>query len=292
MKKLNLIVAVLPLATLFALASSTRCFAESVASAKPVAKKAVVKKPLKVKIDLSSPERTVRSFVAAFSSNDFVSAAECVQVKGNKVSLAILEKRYLRDNDIVASTLESFRVSINGNSALVSFSWTVLESDGTQQNYKGTCEVVRHKGWRLVPYAKNDLHAYGNHIILRSAPWKHDSLRLIATFIARPEETLREMKKVDTVVCDIHIGQMSLALLNYAKACNGKFSLKTSDFPNAVLPFRDTKPFPLRLQCPVDEKNEISYSFNSRLEEVARKDIKFPAKTVMLYEGRNGQLHF
>ena len=78
MKKSKLAIAALPVAALLAFASSTRCFAETRAETKSVEKKAMDEKSLKVKVDLSSPEATVRSLVAAFSAGEFVSLPKCI----------------------------------------------------------------------------------------------------------------------------------------------------------------------------------------------------------------------
>ena len=44
--------------------------------------------------------------------------------------------------------------------------------------------------------------------------------------------------------------------------------------------------------CQSDKSGAVSYSFNVNLQGLKASAVKFPAKTVMLYEGKGGKLEY
>ena len=133
--------------------------------------------------------------------------------------------------------------------------------------------------WKIVPLSVDDLYDS------RRDSFDSDILANIATYLARPQE----IEGADASTCLINLKRLALATFLLAQDNKEIFALKAATYHQSLLPYtHDERLF----HCPDDNSDDISYSFNPNLENLLQAQLAEPAQTVMLYEGKDGQLEF
>ncbi len=231
-------------------------------------------------VDLSSPEATVRSFVAALDRVDLRAASACV-AGGKPASQLSRLKPMLMGFEKSTVTVVSLQEETAGAASTVSFQ---LAMDGGAAN-KGTMSdrlpLRRYAdGWKIVP---------GKPASLSKRQYMA-SLLPFATAIARPQTLASWMNKTEEQVCLSNMKQLGLAGVQFLADHRGKFTLKTATAKKSLEAYYPG--IDRIFHCPQDKSGADSYAFNRNLEGVRATDIAQPQQTVMLYDGKNGRLAF
>ncbi len=234
--------------------------------------------------DRSTPENTVRSFAEAFASGDLVKACACVQGAKYTESMNDLAKQITKRPVVIL--FSQMEVKEEGETAKVSAEATMREKSASPDNNSAgnlfTLTLKRTGDlWLIVP----DIEA----VIHPVAGQKLNALNAIAASLAEGKIYTGARNKALATSCLSNIRQIALAAMIYLQDYDGKFSLKATSYKKSLFPYIKNEPI---FQCPSDKSGQISYSFNANLagRKVAR--LASPAKTVMLYEGKDGKLTF
>lgn len=234
-----------------------------------------------VKLDLSRPEATIESFAMALQKGDAKGAISCVS--GAKMSPVWQDwMRMVKQDEEQLSfpilALDSNqKVEIQGDKALV-----------TQQI---ECRLEGND-WKIVPLTPE-----------RFEDAKKPSLLMIATLLAHPEVLTVMRDQARSVACLSNMKQLALAMIMMAQDHDDKFAFakmqkEHSRNKNAAkwTPLQKAIHYyvksPAIFHCNADAENAVSYSFNQALDNIAQGKIAKPAETVLLYEGKGGQLDF
>ncbi len=133
--------------------------------------------------------------------------------------------------------------------------------------------------WKIVPLLPEDFqHSF-------SDAFDSDILATIATYLARPQE----IHEASAFACLTNLKQLGLGAMQFLQDWDEKFALKADKYQEALIPYIRTDQI---FHCPDDKNGQISYSFNPKFENVSLAQIHAPSQTVLIYEGKNGQLEF
>lgn len=127
-------------------------------------------------------------------------------------------------------------------------------------------------------------------------------LQTVATALAHPQAVFGEARRYQ---CLTNLKQLALGALQMIQDYDQKFAFKTAalykvpdappgweqwpEMARAISPYVKNRAL---FTCPADDENSFSYSVNPQLENVVFADIKEPSKTVLFYDGKEGQLDF
>lgn len=133
--------------------------------------------------------------------------------------------------------------------------------------------------WKIVPLSVDDF-SYS-----RSDSFDSDILANIATYLARPQE----IHEATAFSCLSNLKQLGLATFHLIEDNNEKFAVKAATYQQSLLPYARSEQL---FHCPEDKSGTISYSFNDKFDNLPLAQLAEPAHTVMIYEGKDGQLEF
>jgi prepilin-type processing-associated H-X9-DG protein len=234
------------------------------------------------KPDLSTPEKTVRSFVAALNQGDLNWMTRCVL--GGKLDPALASdlQRQMKASP-VTFTIGSLKVESKGNSATVSVQTIARERKSGRENSFSDRVTLRRMGaeWKIVPADPRTMNMARN-----AQPG------LITAFsigLANPQVFAVAREKARATSCLSNVKQICMGALMFLQDNDEKFALQTDGYKAKLMPYiKNEKVF----HCPSDKSGAVSYSFNENLQGVSLAAIQHPTETVMIYEGRNGKLVF
>ena len=133
--------------------------------------------------------------------------------------------------------------------------------------------------WKIVPLSKEELYAS------RFTRFDSDILGNIAAYLARPQE----IQGASDFACLTNLKQLGLAAFQFLQDEDERFAFKADKYQDALMPYiRSEQVF----HCPDDKNGAPNYAFNVSLENLSFDKITQPAQTVMIYEGKNGELDF
>ena len=257
------------------------------------------------KHDLSTPEAAVRSFAAAVTLHDANRALACVYkantrtrgelVKQMQWGEKVKESYSIVDVDIVIQDVP--------HRALVIVQYTYKRADPQEARpveikMEEPLLLVRpQEDWQIL---SGDPHDF-------ATPAQGSFLQMMATKIAHPEVSEAALR------CQSRAEDIASQVIYYiSRKYDGKLAVKQKaqgfkvDTPGAekwsllkraLVPEFNANmgPNPTRIfHCPADGDNyeKESYSFNEKLDGVSVAEIAEPANTVLIYEGKDGQLNF
>jgi len=226
--------------------------------------------------DLSTPERTIRSFVAAFTKPDFKLAAR--HVKDLKLSgEAAAWEAMLKQSKLAVEVLEvtTGPSSRNALVATCKLRMAAAARDPATETSTIGLQLV-DKTWLIVP---------------SKDPQNNDVLQSFVVMLSSPNDVFANAKKAaQRTACLSNLKQIAVAAQLFlgdnddVYRCNGKNVFKMLDRylknPNIQI-------------CPTQrDKEGASYTFNEALAGKSMTAVTDPAKTVMFYEGSGGKLAF
>lgn len=218
--------------------------------------------------DLSTPQKTIETFVDAIKKGNMTQAAKCVVNGKPNSSLALAGA-----GKEISVTRASYQIA--GEKAVFTAT-TSLGAPGAQNAYPLQERLELKKSgaeWHIL------------------APEQVASgyLTQFAILLGRPELLKGEQTKRIEISCLSDMRQLGTACMMFLQDHQEAFALQAKKYKEALLPYvRNEKIF----QCPLDRSGMVSYAFNANLEGRKQADLKAPAQTVMLYEGKESKLLF
>lgn len=231
------------------------------------------------KLDLSSPEKSVRAFIAATNASRFEEAALCVDGASPKADFKPLRELMSQEQpNISLSVLTS---SIEGDHAVLKAKVTV-KGRKSQQSQTGTIALVRRGArWLMVP---TNLQAPSANVSYLSgfAAMVGSPQTIVGAMMSRARENARRAS------CSSNLKQIGLAALMLMQDHDEKIAMTPQNFKAKLFPYAKTMEI---FRCPSVKSGE-SYSFNGNLANRSLSAIANPSQVVMFYEGKGGQLDF
>ena len=228
--------------------------------------------------DRSTPESTVRAFLSAFSSGDVKQAATCV--KGVRMDYAAQNTLAQQiHKDPASFELSDAKTTITGTSATIT-GQIVLKSAKSEktETYATQINLILEGGaWKILPDAA------------RAKQDKPDVTNALAYMLTDTKVFTEARDAARSTACLSNMKQICLAALIFIQDADERFSLKAASYKKSLMPYTKNEAI---FKCPSDVGGGSSYSFNSNLAGIRQAKIKAPAETVMIYEGKNGQLDF
>lgn len=239
-------------------------------------------------VNLSSPEATVNSFVASINQYNFKQAALCVAgAKPEAVGqIADLEQEIKKEKMIFS--ISNLRSSINGLNAKITLSLKMTVPTWPSQAPLQTehLQLRQEKGkWKILP---------GNPKTFLSVIPNNGAFTWLATLLAHPELGATIRDRVQAATCMSNVKQLALAMSMFVYDHDNTFAITASSpLEKTLWPYVRNKTL---FHCPSAKKETTddasSYSFNANLENIQQASIKDPAKTILLYEGKDGKFDF
>lgn len=98
-------------------------------------------------------------------------------------------------------------------------------------------------------------------------------------------ETWKDQSRANSCVSNIR--QLGLAAIMYAQDHDNRYPPANSSFADLWDPYTKNR---LLYTCPMDVEGALSYTFNTNLCGMPAHRLEDPGRTVLIYEGTNGQL--
>jgi beta-lactamase regulating signal transducer with metallopeptidase domain len=260
---------------------------------------------VKIKADFSSPEATVRTFIAAMEEhdNEDIQLSDCIMgMKASNVSPMPLDqlKKYVAASNVkVTHPFDALKTSIKGSNAVVDiiskghFTFSTADGKLTGLGWKMGGKVnLRCVGdkWKIVPLSTN-----------KSFPKIYSGIMIQATSLAiqsnEPDPVSPELRSDEEAMkCFDNISQL---LSGMEWPGHGDRRLRLTHWRTEFLTLlqKNFRPGTIDpdtfFHCPADKTKGDSYSINTNLEGFDMdKHTETTQQTVFLYEGENGQLAF
>ena len=232
------------------------------------------------KPDLSTPEKTVGSFLTAINASDLRGAAGLVQGTSAKAVTAAFEREWRDLTGGVKFTLSDFRAQLGGTSASASFELTYQNpATGKTTTVPDRVHLRRTKNeWRIVPGAADSLSS-GSFL----------TVSFLAMALADPDAWPRARGTAETLRCMANMRKLCEAALALRRANEGRFPARASEFRSNVSKYLKPADVP---RCPVDRSSGESYLMNANLQGRRYNEVPLPEETVMLYEGKAQRILF
>lgn len=247
-------------------------------------------------------EAIVRNFVAALNQSDLQQALTFVV--GAKADPIITQmEKDLKSEGKIAFSIERLSSAIGEKNVTVQLSGTlkVVGMEDSTKEFEDSLALSNDgNGWKLIPddpKALNPAHGRAVRIISSmvytlahpaDAQASAQSAACLANMRTLTDAVQQMLDEKDFNDWFLFTNAMArFARDNYRRTPN---KAKTPSRLAVVLMhyFKDDS----AMYCPDDKGTAESYSFNINLENKPRDAVKDPSNTVMLYEGRDGQLDF
>jgi prepilin-type processing-associated H-X9-DG protein len=243
--------------------------------------------------DLSSPRATVHSFVGSYNQVKLQQAALCV-VGADPAEASPLEElaAIRKDDETSQIIIRQLDITID-DSAKTATATTALQLGNLKDEFgHSNNRFVSHLRlkfqdgkWKIVP----DKFKY------KPARNIRDPLNYIAALLADPEaiKIISQHERIAT--CQSNLKQLSLTIFMFTQDHNETYTFTNETWIESLKPYFGVTNRPI-LICPDDkpqhEQLKTSYSFNDNLTNASWESIDDPTKTIMLYEGKDGELNF
>ena len=224
-------------------------------------------------VDLSSPQKALASFVAAFAAKDRRALSACVQ--GGKDS-PLIDRLFQRKGlAVTAIGIDRVRI-VQRQSSRVTLEFVVSPRMGKMpmDPVQDRIEVARQgKEWKLaVSEATRKSGQFG-------------VVELLVSICVEPEALLAIEAEGKAEMALSNLKMISVAAMNHLTSKDDRFLLTPENWTKELEPFLKNR---LILTSPFDAKGTVSFSLNPNLAEETFSKLKNPEKTVLFFEGKVG----
>lgn len=239
--------------------------------------------------DLSSPEKTVRSFVAALNAARFAEATRYVDGATPNSGLKEFRQNWKRDK--VTFSVLKMTTATQGDKAIVKTMVAIAQtpSDPHQQVQTGNVALVRRNArWLIVPLNLSQAKKTPANLQISGM----SVLTSMAGLVGSPEILDAQRDWARREACRSNLKQIALAAFQFGfdqvGANEKKLVMTPQNFKAKLLPYLKSEQI---FRCPSVSSGE-SYSFNGNLTNYKLDNSPDAPRLVMFYEGKNGQLDF
>ncbi|AIE84605.1 hypothetical protein OP10G_1237 [Fimbriimonas ginsengisoli Gsoil 348] len=218
----------------------------------------------------TTPERSLAGFVEAWNRKDLPAAARFIYGADPKADFSAFNKLTASQPWPILH-VSNVKATVNRGTASLTYSVKVEIPGGPPaQNEVATARIFEGK-WLLIP-----LQATGK-------PSKF--LPGVAFMVAHPGHRVGS----DSTSALIEVKQLALGALLLANDSNSVFALSDANATSKLRPYLKN---PALWTAPGDPKGTQSFHLNPAVAGKSMSSIPIPARTVLLYDGKNGQLRF
>ncbi|MBS1720226.1 MAG: hypothetical protein JST35_07255 [Armatimonadetes bacterium] len=226
----------------------------------------------------TTPEATIKEFVAAFNANNFDAVRRLLVEPGNKLSDSFLKDFRVK--------LQLQRCSVKSNSGskavLICSVIAAPEWGGPEQKMGGDDEEVNltkiGSEWKI-QYVNDGLGSNGKKLLNQLA------------FVLSPrgkEMFEKSRRSVQWTSALVNVKKLAVGFTMYLEEHNDVFpSIK--NWKKALLPYVDKEEV---FSAPPDKKGTRSWTYNKNVAGKSATQIKDASQTVLLYLSKNGQPDF
>jgi hypothetical protein len=248
-------------------------------------------------------EATVRTFVATLNKPDLVQALSMVTGAKPDPIIAQMEQD-MKTQGKVTFTIAQLSTESQNDKATVAVKGTVVaatpDNHTETEEYEDTLQLGHDdQGWKFIPDSPEALR-----------PGEGKPARVLSTMIYTLAHPAEVHESAESAACLNNLQQIATAVEQLLQEFGNRYA-----FTSAFIKYRLKAPArgggenaanPSRLavlvqhyikdtnvmHCPEDDSGAESYTFNPTLENLSSDDIDSPGNTIMIYEGRNGELNF
>ncbi len=252
----------------------------------------VQQKPANSGPDLTTPEQTIRSFIAAMFNGEVKKAVMCVfgatlDPRLDSLDADVKSQKAKGGGQQDALKISAISVKMEGDSATAEVKYAPPVQQGMALEEKISLKRSGND-WKIVPLSTVELAAIAGQMEGKPGA-AMPPVTVIASSITNYQVLFAARERARTVSCLSNVKQISLAMLMYLQDYDEKFKLRADSYKAKLMPYCKNEQI---FHCPADKSGAVSYSFNGNLQGVSMTALKFPAQTVMIYEGKNGKLEF
>ena len=223
--------------------------------------------------DPRTPQGTLRSFAAALTKSDLTKAASYI---ADAKSVAGLDETKRPMQKIrIRYSINHLQIAVNDDTATIAFFFAV-DRLPDKSTYPAFAVLRRNDSnlWEIDPARTLDIS---------------DSINPFSAFVSlMSNKRFPGEERADIRMRGHKFLTLGYVLQTFVADKGGKFALQGSQLRDSLLPYYPALDVLLR---PL-EQHEARVSFNTKLTNVTLKKVRFPQRTVMLYEGENGKLDF
>lgn len=225
------------------------------------------------------PEASIRAFVAAVNKGDAKGAV--VWVKGGKIDAQTSGFLSMFKSGQARIDIKTIRVRMRGETAMADVKTT--SSIGASRAAQEEQEVVRvdrvNAKWLLVPTP---------HEQRRERPGPVNSVvMLLSEGLTQIFADAKKRAMANTALSNVK--QLGLATHIFATDHDDKIATTPANWHKSIFPYVKNEAI---FRAPGDPKKGDSFNLNPAMANRVISKVKDPAKTVMIYQGRNGTLEF
>jgi len=271
-----------------------------------------------IAVDLSTPEATVKSFFAAFSSSDLKRLVACVEGAKFSPDAEALEKLMKTSSEHVSIVPTAFHLETKDDVAKGTLELTAQMIPGpTSATLKDHSQYDPHPG----PQDSITLHKAGGHwlVVPGKVPEFDDLMASVVDLgnvtAAHPEILVKARNAAYAARCATQMKFLSAALMEFTLDHQDRFALKTESLHAGLLPYliKEEKAYlksprsiyentennakllaERSFHCPNADPGEISCRFNKNLE--GKNSLSIPEgqseRIIAIYEGDDQKLSF
>jgi|GEM_PF-5527297 len=237
------------------------------------------------KIDLSTPEATVRSFIWAFNNGDLAQARRCVAQAAPIENLKPLQELLGRQmGKYAVLSLKDLRAYTQQNNAIATF-WLDFVITANITGFIGSSERLRlrrdNDEWLIVPVQDGKTPFWESP----PRPMMED---LMDMFMAKMTDGAAVQAESQFGQCQSQLKQLGLGALQYAQDFDEVFP-SHEEWQKDIMPYTRNADL---LRCPKDAENPNSYSFNTDMGNFPIAQVRAPAQTILMYEGKERKFDF
>lgn len=229
--------------------------------------------------DLSSPRATIHSFVGSLNQHNYKQAGVFVRNTNPEIIKQLANLAKARKNDEMSKLIIN-KIDITTDDANNTATATVAISPDQSISH---LQLVRQDDkWKIVP---GEFHPANDR----------NPLSFLASLLASPQPLKINREHENVAYCQSNLKQLSLTISMFTQDHNETYTFTNKTWIESLKPYFGVTNRPI-LVCPDDkpqhEQLKTSYSFNDNLTNASWESIDDPVKTIMLYEGKDGELNF
>lgn len=237
------------------------------------------------KVDLSSPEATVRSFIWAFNNEDLGQARLCILNAASLEKLKPLQELLKGQIGKYAVLLIKDLHSYNyRDEAIVTF-WLNSVMNIKVPNFLGSSERLHLRlvdgTWLIMPQQEAKKPVWD----MPPRPIAED---VIDFFTAKMTDAAALQSDSQFHQCQSQLKQIALGALQYTQDFDETFP-SHEEWQKEIQPYVHNTDI---LRCPLDAGNPNSYSFNKEMGNFLLAQVRIPARTILMYEGKDRKFEF
>jgi prepilin-type processing-associated H-X9-DG protein len=243
----------------------------------------------RIEVPPDTPKDAIEMLAYAFNLTTVIrdAAGRIVGANPDDPALKELGEEFTKARGTFALSVGEFEGEAKDDEATVTFRAALRDHLGNQMAQQESLQLRRQEPrpgamqgdiWLVVPGDPAT--------VLSNKDTKAGFLLRLATYIAYPQQALNVSR---ATASSTHVKWLALGMMQLLQDHDKKFALTSGTFRKDMAPYVDGDDI---FYAPGDRSGEIGYLFNDNLAGLTLDAIPKPAETVMVYEGRNGQLNF